>query len=699
MSVSKQVFFLVAVTIIGLIAALSVSSLNTGKIYPQAVTSRDSALASTPKSTQTSFRNIFIAPSPPLRQQDRRAAHFRDKGALCQSCFSKHNSIATYPASSEHVTGRQLRNHLKGRVTLGDLSTSPEDSSYFSIWETPVMREKMETFIDWLDDKGVQGLENVGISLQGQERGIAFQLDLPKKSKLLRVPIEIMLTDQLAPNDPFKYENMPWDVRLALKLIREKKKNQDSRFAPYIDILPSKASGNFLPVFWSPQERMMLEYPDMIVKLEAIDNNLNNAYNELLVKGKRANLPLDFTREEFHWAWEIAQSRAFAFETNLGKTYALAPLVDLFNHGCEEGLPTGGDGGSGNDPSTRANLLYPPMNTVWRVRKDKTGRIALEMRIWSDVVQTDTEALLCYGGGEGGGVSNDVLLQNYGFCSGANPSDDVSIFTSMDQLIRWYFEARPMGEGEKGADGSAPTTIQDVGRAAVDSVNRFQETLVRMNEVDKKFLEDPRNERMAVINGGEVDIRIIIAFANMERKRQGLGISTQLEDIDTTLPKKLLVLRLVDILYNDFKTPLLRDLAILAGSMFDPEKWAAELQKGEMDNSDGGERHVEMLERIHFGQLRFSMENMLNFLARVEVIPNNLGGYLKGLDADEIYEDIEPVRYGSNQWTATMYRALKKISLVEAIIGYLDNSVVGPSDAGNNARSGDDATNGDGQLF
>lgn len=120
------------------------------------------------------------------------------------------------------------------------------------------------------------------------------------------------------------------------------------------------------------------------------------------------------------------------------------------------------------------------------------------------------------------------------------------------------------------------------------------------------------------------------------------------------------------ILFEEFRSPLLRDLAILSGDFKDPQTWNV--------INDPSSMQREIFERIHFAEFRLGYEKALSFLHERGIVPDRLGGWSKVYGDDH---DIPSVAWGTIEWISTMFRAQKKMILVEALLGTIEAS---PSD-------------------
>lgn len=106
------------------------------------------------------------------------------------------------------------------------------------------------------------------------------------------------------------------------------RKNPDSFFKPYYDILPPTLQN--MPIFWSPEELKFLEGSYLLHQIEERNTAIENDYAAL------CSLDPEFvhicTLDEFKWARMCVCSRNFGLIINGVRTAALVPYADMLNH-------------------------------------------------------------------------------------------------------------------------------------------------------------------------------------------------------------------------------------------------------------------------------------------------------------------------------------------------------------------------------
>jgi hypothetical protein len=135
-------------------------------------------------------------------------------------------------------------------------------------------------------------------------------------------------------------DRLKWTTRMAAALITERKLNLGSVFGPYVSLLSPEPPPN-LPHRFVDTELVSKEAQSRWFEA-SVDTNffraftlrdeLADAMEESLAKGDAGPFPA-VSPEQFSWAVDTIQSRAFRFELDDGgKLRVLAPLFDCFNH-------------------------------------------------------------------------------------------------------------------------------------------------------------------------------------------------------------------------------------------------------------------------------------------------------------------------------------------------------------------------------
>ncbi|CAN8073322.1 unnamed protein product [Agarophyton chilense] len=197
-------------------------------------------------------------------------------------------------------------------------------------------------FCGWLSSNGIEldeapfridftpGSENNDVTL------LATRL-ITEDELIMSIPSSVMLT---ASNSPIKaleslmpaLATMP-SLSLALHLLYEAS-NPESRFKPYIDILPNKFTTPFAN--FTPQHMLSLRPSHAsgaaIKSLRAQIRNYTYIYS--ILSSQRAPIisPRILTFKNFVWALSVVMTRQNALPSTDPPTLALVPLWDLCNH-------------------------------------------------------------------------------------------------------------------------------------------------------------------------------------------------------------------------------------------------------------------------------------------------------------------------------------------------------------------------------
>ncbi|KAK9803825.1 hypothetical protein WJX73_004109 [Symbiochloris irregularis] len=124
---------------------------------------------------------------------------------------------------------------------------------------------------EWIDQNEIKTSE-VGLAFFDGERGVIADADIPAEQALVSVPVQAVLSEYpLQPNPfprfcpQFLWKESPWYFRLALQLLHEKGKGQQSAFHPYINELPQDFD---MPLQWAEEDMAELHYPCLNVMVE-----------------------------------------------------------------------------------------------------------------------------------------------------------------------------------------------------------------------------------------------------------------------------------------------------------------------------------------------------------------------------------------------------------------------------------------------
>ena len=175
----------------------------------------------------------------------------------------------------------------------------------------------------------------VGIS-KDMGRGVFATNTLKQDDMVLSVPLSMCMCRDTALHDKSKrvrnaYRSLRNDEDLvALFILRELAKGSDSRFEPYLAVLPKRVP---LTMFFSDAELKALQNPRRTSEAKRRARQLKNRFKQLgkqvkaLFKDIPENRRLD-KYKNYAWAIAVVGSRALSMS---GKKY-LVPFADMFNY-------------------------------------------------------------------------------------------------------------------------------------------------------------------------------------------------------------------------------------------------------------------------------------------------------------------------------------------------------------------------------
>ncbi|KAL2613202.1 hypothetical protein R1flu_024894 [Riccia fluitans] len=265
----------------------------------------------------------------------------------------------------------------------------------------PVSYKEQVDFLDWLKERGQRDAyasTTVGISAHG--RALFATRPIQAGERVLRVSRDLLITPDKLPAEVTKL--LPQDVsewaRLALFLLAEQHKGQDSTWSPYISCLPPLRSIHST-VFWKKEELELVRHSSLhreTVQRKAIIGAEYAAVQPALQKcshlfGQR------IAQADFKHAYATVCSRAWGIEAL--QTLALVPFVDFFNH----------------ESYCQALLSYDEEQGFAEVLADRDYAVG-------------TQVMLSYGR-----LPNSILALDFGFTLADNPHDQVEVWMGISR--------------------------------------------------------------------------------------------------------------------------------------------------------------------------------------------------------------------------------------------------------------------------
>lgn len=312
-----------------------------------------------------------------------RATNCRTRFHQAAGCIPRGGSFHTLPPRQNAATAMKMAQVPPLTDGKGAESQDPKWSELAS-WAT-------ESGLKW--QKWVVG-EVAGI--QGLRGAIATQ-NLKEDEVIVSAPPEATIMVRVNDPCPFPasflsaeyWDEMSefWNMRMGLRLLFEKRKGDESTFAPYIKVLPEAFT---TPMCWTDAEVQELQWEPLIE-----DINVERTY--FAYEGKRLQKAMQDppTQEELFWALSCAGTRSFTADYGDPELNGelMCPIADMVNH----------------DYRAKPAFRYIPDTN--------------EFELFAPVpFKRGDQVCISYGD-----VNNEHLLHYYGFIPGVNGFDHFSI--------------------------------------------------------------------------------------------------------------------------------------------------------------------------------------------------------------------------------------------------------------------------------
>jgi histone-lysine N-methyltransferase SETD3 len=193
----------------------------------------------------------------------------------------------------------------------------------------------IQNFEKWLETGNARS--NLEIRLYAKNyRGTHAKKPLENDEEIIFVPRGLMLTLEVAETIDIgkkmkeledSFSNFNIEVNLLAAFLLHEKKNPDSFWKPYIEMLPTSYDTN--PLFYSPEEMYWLEGSPFQAEVYDAKDKARENYAAL------CNVITEFqeyTFEEYQWAITSVDTRYFGVVLDGEETAAFIPLADMPNH-------------------------------------------------------------------------------------------------------------------------------------------------------------------------------------------------------------------------------------------------------------------------------------------------------------------------------------------------------------------------------
>ncbi|XP_072977141.1 ribulose-1,5 bisphosphate carboxylase/oxygenase large subunit N-methyltransferase, chloroplastic [Typha angustifolia] len=192
----------------------------------------------------------------------------------------------------------------------------------------------LQEFSQWLSTRGAVNSSSLPVkpSIVPEGLGLVAERNLPQNEVVVEIPKKLWIdSDAVAASEIGRVCGglRPW-VSIALFLLREKARGDDSPWRPYLDILPQETDST---IFWSEEELSEIQGTQLLsttlgVK-EYVQSEFAKVEDSIILPNKNL-FPSTITFPDFLWAFGVLRSRAFS--RMRGDNLALVPLADLVNH-------------------------------------------------------------------------------------------------------------------------------------------------------------------------------------------------------------------------------------------------------------------------------------------------------------------------------------------------------------------------------
>ena len=352
-------------------------------------------------------------------------------------------------------------------------------------------QKRVGELVGWCVEQGFTG---TGLGVRPQTtskrrgRGLEATRVVDKNERVLTIPLRAGIVDEGFGHPASArnaIERAPWGVRLACRLLQERRKGEKSKYAPYLELIPENVETS--PLHYTEEEVSRICYPPMEKEIEEMRDAVKKWYTDLN-EGEGREALAGATEGEFRNAVAVVHSRTYGVssgDTGEGYFRALLPLADLLNHGGDEYID-----------ETRSSTSTVSTETVaWSEITDEEEESEIAF-IAQKTLEPGEEALMSYGE-----RSNDHFLLYYGFVPQRNPHDDVIIFENFDSAMMWH--AMCFDEFWK---------REDIAVREQNAVRAYKETSKMLRETSDGALIDAE-PRLKVLSDGRVDARVLAAFA------------------------------------------------------------------------------------------------------------------------------------------------------------------------------------------
>lgn len=238
--------------------------------------------------------------------------------------FSNSSTFSPFTHQKHQTLSRKVKPllHVQRAVTASSTIEIDKD-----------LPKPVQTFWQWLCDEGIVSSKTlVKPSVVPEGLGLVAKRDIAKNEVVLEVPKRFWINpDAVGASEIGNVCSglKPW-VSVALFLLKEKFKKNESKWRYYIDILPEVTDST---IFWSEEELNEIQGTQLLrttmgVK-EYVQSEFLRVEEDVILPNKKL-FPFPITSDDFFWAFGVLRSRAFSRLRN--QNLVVIPFADLLNH-------------------------------------------------------------------------------------------------------------------------------------------------------------------------------------------------------------------------------------------------------------------------------------------------------------------------------------------------------------------------------
>jgi len=318
------------------------------------------------------------------------------KGLACEALTKYNEAILCYEEGLVRDPNRALFkqkiHEVRHRIDGSNLLFNDPN---WTVGGTHPQTTKLKRILSWLRQAGAKFPKLYLKYFGPEQRAIFTKGNIENGEQIMYIPHECILTSDVAKVSPIGQAILKSRIELRSKhsllaayLLSEKAKGSNSRWAAYIDILPSKFET--VPIFFDLDLMAMLRGSLVRQKIHDRKESLRIEFENLWTHVPEFRR---FTHKEFVWARLVVITRIFGLMIGKVKTDGLVPLADMLNH-------------------------KRPRETKWSYENSQRGFV---INALCDIGQ-HSEVLDSYGR-----KCNSRFFVNYGFALECNDDNEASI--------------------------------------------------------------------------------------------------------------------------------------------------------------------------------------------------------------------------------------------------------------------------------